>query len=122
MIEGSLELFEALQRSKAVGKYSSSGPDWIDVESLMRAIGSLHSGHVELRLQPNGNGLNGGVELTLSMHFDVLPGSSLPAVVEAKSAYPCPDCNDLATHVFGGLYKLDHEIGRVYGNSALWQE
>jgi hypothetical protein len=105
-----------------MGKYSSNGPDWIDCEMMMRAMSAVHSGHVELLMQPNGNGLNGGVSITLTMHFDVLPGSSLPAAVVCESKYPCGECGSLMAHIFSGLYALDKKIGELYENSELWKD
>lgn len=101
---------------------SSNGPDLVDVESVMRALGALHSGHVVLSVQPLGNGFGTGVAVKLSMNFDVLPGSALPAVVGSDSEWPCGVCGSFWGHVFNGLYALDFKIGEVYGNSKLWDK
>lgn len=100
---------------------STNGPDWTDVETLMRAIGGLHSGHVGLCLSPSGTGASGGLKIDLVMRFDVLPGSSLPAVVTAESDWPCPEGHDLAAHIFQGLYQLDYQISEVYKQESLWK-
>jgi hypothetical protein len=88
---------------------------------MMRAMGSLHSGHVVLEVLPSGTSLNGGVETRLTMHFDVLPGSSLPATVVCTSNYPCGTCGSFWGHVFNGLYGLDVMIGQTYENKKLWE-
>ena len=92
---------------------SSSGPDLIDVESMMRAMGAVHSGHVELLLKPRGRGLGTGVSVQARMMFDVLPGSSLPAEVMTESEWPCGVCESFWGHVFNGLYALDFQVSEV---------
>jgi hypothetical protein len=98
----------------------TNGPDWIDVEMLMRAIGGLHSGHVAVIVSPDGIGSSGGVDVAASMIFDVLPGSSLPASVVAHGKWPCKDHKTLAAHAFATLHQLDFEISKVYKNESLW--
>jgi len=100
---------------------STSGPDWIDVEMMMRAIGGLHSGHVAIIVSPDGIGSSGGVDVAASMLFDVLPGSSLPASVTVHKSWPCSTHKTLATHAFSLLYDLDFEVSKVYKNEALWR-
>jgi len=99
----------------------SSGPDWIDVEMLMRAIGGLHSGHVAIIVSPDGTGSSGGVDVAASMIFDVLPGSSLPGNVATRGVWPCSTHRTLAAHAFSLLHKLDAEIGKVYRQESLWE-
>lgn len=101
---------------------STNGPDLIDCEAMMRAIGAVHSGHVELRLRPTGTGLGTGVSIQAIMNFDVLPGSSLPAQIVSESDWPCGVCGSFWGHVFNGLYALDFKIGEVYEQSELWQK
>jgi len=100
---------------------SSSGPDWIDVEMLMRAMGGLHSGHVALVISPNGTGSSGGVEVAASMLFDVLPGSSLPENVSVLKDWPCHAHRTLAAHAFATLHELDFKISEVYNQESLWK-
>jgi len=99
----------------------SSGPDWVDVEMLMRAIGAIHSGHVAVIVSPDGIGSSGGVDVAASMLFDVLPGSSLPESVVAHRRWPCSTHKTLAAHAFGLLHELDFEISKVYKQERLWQ-
>jgi hypothetical protein len=99
----------------------STGPDWIDVEMLMRAIGGLHSGHVAVILSPDGTGSSGGVDVAASMLFDVLPGSSLPESAAVHASWPCAKHTTLAAHAFSVLHDLDYEISRVYKNESLWK-
>lgn len=100
---------------------SSTGPDWIDVEMLMRAIGGLHTGHVAVIVSADGIGATGGVDVAASMLFDVLPGSSLPANVAVHKVWPCATHKTLAAHAFSLLHELDVEIGKVYEQKALWE-
>lgn len=101
---------------------STTGPDLQDCEAMMRAMGAVHSGRVELRLRPRGRGLGTGVSIELVMTLDVLPGSSLPAEIKAESEWPCGVCGSFWGHVFNGLYSLDYQIGQVYEQSELWQK
>jgi len=100
---------------------STNGPDWIDVEMLMRAIGGLHSGHVAVIVSPDGIGSSGGVDVAASMLFDVLPGSSLPASVAVHKRWPCATHATLAAHAFSLLHELDFEISKVYKNESIWK-
>lgn len=99
----------------------TSGPDWIDVEMLMRAIAAVHSAEVAVVISPAGIGPTGGVDVACSAIFDVLPGSSLPKSVQTSSRYPCNTHKTLAAHAFDGLHRLDFEIGETYKNEPLWK-
>lgn len=101
---------------------STNGPDLTDCEAMMRAIGAVHSGHVELVLKPAGRGLASGVSVLLRMTLDVLPGSSLPSEIVVENEWPCAVCGSFWGHVFNGLYALDFEIGQTYEQSSLWKE
>lgn len=107
--------------NKAGWEESTSGPDWIDVEGMMRAIQALHSGAVELTVRPIGIGFGTGVCVTARMSFDVLPGSILPPVVEVKRGWPCDQHKRMVAHCFSLLYELDSAIGRVYQQETLWK-
>lgn len=107
--------------AKKVWAKSSNGPDWTDVEMMMRAMSSLHSGHVGVTILPRGIGSSGGLSVSCSMMFDVLPGSSLPPVVSTESSWPCNSHAELTAHVFAGLHQLDFEIGKVYKQESLWK-
>lgn len=99
----------------------SSGPDWTDVEMLMRAIGSVHSAHVAVIVSPAGTGFNGGVDVAASALFERLPGSSLPESVGVTKAWPCATHKTLASHAFALLHELDYAIGKVYKQESLWK-
>lgn len=100
---------------------STNSPDWTDVETLMRAIGGLHSGNVGVILSPDGIGSTGGLDVAVSILFDVLPGSSLPESVVVRGGWPCDKHSSLGAHVFGLLYDLDYQISKVYKQEALWK-
>jgi len=100
---------------------STKGPDWIDVMGLMTAIGTLHSGHVEVKQFVVGTGFATTVMVQAACFFDLLPGSQLPPVVKAESEYPCEEHATFVAHVFSLLYELDYEISKVYKNEELWK-
>lgn len=106
---------------KAGWEKSTNGPDWIDVEMLMRAIGGLHSGDIAIVVSPDGTGSSGGVDVVASMLFNVLPGSSLPMSVAVHKVWPCNTHKTLASHAFALLHELDYEIGKVYKSESLWK-
>lgn len=106
---------------KAGWEKSTAGPDWIDVMSLMSAIGALHSGHVEVKEYVVGTGLATTVMVQAAIFLDVLPGSALPSVVKAEAEFPCDKHDTFAAHVFSLLYDLDYRISQVYQQESLWK-
>jgi hypothetical protein len=103
-----------------MGKYSS-GLDWIDVETMMRAMSALHTGQVGLTVLPHGIGSSGGVSVGASIMFDVLPGSSIPPCVSVIKNWPCASHATFQGHCFALLHELDYEISKVYANKSLWE-
>ena len=99
---------------------SSNGPGWIDVETMMRAMSALHTGHVGLTVLPRGIGSSGGMSTSASIMFDVLPGSSIPPCVSVIKNWPCAAHSTFAGHCFALLHELDFEISKVYSSSTLW--
>jgi hypothetical protein len=106
---------------KAGWEKSTNGPDWIDVEMLMRALEGLHSAAVAVIISPDGTGSSGGVSVVASALFSVLPGSALPASVQAHSTWPNNTHSTLTGHVFAVLHELDYRIGQTYKNEVLWK-
>lgn len=105
---------------KAGWEDPSSGPDWVDVESLMRAIGALHSAHVAVIVSPAGIGFGSGVNVVASAIFERLPGSQLPVSVTANAPFPSNTHTKLVALAFSLLHSLDFEISKVYKNESLW--
>lgn len=101
---------------------STTSPDWIDVMSLMNAIGALHSGHVEVKESVVGTGFNTFVMVQASISLDVLPGSALPTAISVDAEYPCDRHDTFAAHVFALLYDLDYKISQTYQQSSLWKK
>lgn len=107
--------------SKKGWEESSNGPDWVDVEMMMRSIGALHSADVALIVSPYGTGSSGGVDVAASALFQRLPGSSLPSNVAVNKGWPCNTHKTLAAHAFALLHDLDFAISQVYKNEVLWK-
>jgi hypothetical protein len=107
--------------SKAQWAKSTNGPDWTDVEMLMRALEGLHSAHVAVIVSPAGTGFSGGVSVVASALFDVLPGSALPAAVQVETHFPCITHATLDGCAFALLHTLDYRIGQTYINEELWR-
>jgi len=100
---------------------SSDGPDWTDVEMMLRAMSALHSASVGITVLPRGIGSTGGLSVGANCIFDVLPGSSIPASVSVTKDWPCNQHADLASHCFALLHELDFKIGQVYSQESLWK-
>jgi len=107
---------------KAGWEQPTIGPDWIDVEGMMRAIRAVHGGAVELIVRPTGIGFGSGVCVVARSTADVLPESSLPRVIEVERAWPCDLHARLVGHSFALLYDLDAAIAKAYRESDLFTE
>lgn len=106
---------------KAEWAKSTNGPDWTDVEMMMRAMSALHSGEVGMTCLPRGIGSTGGLSIAASIMFNVLPGSALPPCVSVVKDWPCTSHKELPAHVFALLHQLDYEISKVYNQESLWK-
>lgn len=100
---------------------SSKGPDWIDLEGMMRGLQVLHSGHVALIVSPSGTGFGTGVDIAASMMFEVLPGSSLPECVVVHTEWPSISSATLSAAAYKLLHELDYAISQVYQQESLWK-
>jgi len=100
---------------------SSNGPDVLDCQALMRAIGTLHSAHVACVVSPGGTGFSTSVDVAVSALFETLPGSALEGGVGVHSEWPTREGQSFWGLVFDLLYKLDNEIGKVYNQESLWK-
>jgi hypothetical protein len=98
---------------------SSRVLDEIDVMAMISALGTVHSGRVEVRLSPAGLGFTPSVLVSCLATFDVVPGSSLPEEVRVEMAYPCKDHRSLYAHIYDGLYRLDSAIQTAYEHAGL---
>lgn len=99
----------------------TTGPDWVDISTMMKAMSALHSGHVGLTVLPAGPGSSSGLSVSAAIMFDLLPGSSLPPVVAVEQKWPCVGSKTFAGFCYGLLHKLDYEISRVYKQESLWK-
>lgn len=107
-------------RKLAMGK-PTNGPDWIDVETMCRAMSALHSGEVGLTFLPVGIGSTGGLSVAASIMLSVLPGSKIPPCVSVVKNWPCTQHSTMEGHAFALLHELDFKIGRMYRNEELWK-
>jgi hypothetical protein len=91
----------------------------IDCEALMRAVESLHGGHVVLTVFSAGIGGGTGLQVNLTHLEDLVPGADVETVVGVSSIWPCSQHRDFWACVFDGLYKLDFAIGQSYKQQPL---
>lgn len=106
---------------KSEWRESSTGPDLLDVMSMAKAIGVLHSARVELVFSPLGIGFDTGASIRVVATFELLPGSSLPRTVEAEDTWPSKDAKTPWGAVYNLLWQLDYRISQVYKNEELWK-
>jgi hypothetical protein len=99
---------------------STNGPDWTDVEMMLRSIGVLHGTSVGITLLPRGIGATGGLSVGANCIFDVVPGSEREECISVTKDWPCMQHADLASHCFALLHELDYQIGRAYEQKTLW--
>jgi hypothetical protein len=100
---------------------SSNGPDVLDCAVMMRAMESLHSGHVGLIVSPVGIGSPTSVDVALSFMMEVLPGSALSGGVGVHSEWPTKARQSFWGLVYDLCWRLDSEISKVYKNESLWK-
>lgn len=100
---------------------SSNGPDWTDIETMMRALEALHGAHVALIVSPAGTGSTGGVDIAASALFERLPGSSLPEGVACHRQWPHDGNATLDGAAYRLLHELDYAISQVYQQENLFK-
>ncbi len=100
---------------------STNGPDWTDVEMMLRSLSALHSGEAGLTVLPRGTGASGGLSVAASIMFHLLPGSALPPCVSVVKDWPCTSHAELSAHCFALLHELDFAISKVYKQESLWE-
>lgn len=91
-------------------KPPTSGPDWQDVETAMRAVGSIHGGMVSLTILPWGAGATGGLRIAIAYSPDVEQIGEGQVLTLSESAWPCKEGCTLEGHVFSGIYALDFQL------------
>ena len=89
---------------------STGGPDWTDIEMMLRAIDAATHGKTGVLLSPRGIGGTGGLSIDVVSSLARLPGSSEPGDLVTSSHWPCAEGCSLETHIFGGLYKHDRTL------------
>lgn len=102
-----------------VGKFTHSGPDWIDVEALLRAIDALHGGKTGLLISAEGIGGGTGLRTEVYTVLELLPGSDQVVEVKTESVWPCGSGATLVNHIFQGLYRHDYEVCQAYRQEKL---
>jgi len=100
---------------------STNGPDWTDIEMMLRSMSALHTGEVGLTFLPAGTGSSGGLSTAASIMLNVLPGSPIPPCISVVKGWPCTQHRELSAHCFALLHELDYQISKVYRNEALWE-
>ena len=99
----------------------TTGPDWVDISTMMGALEVLHGGHVGLTVLPPGPGSSTGLSVAAAMMLEVLPGSDLPPIVAVEQKWPCRESKTFAGFCYGLLHKLDYEVSKIYKQESLFK-
>jgi hypothetical protein len=96
--------------TKGLWAKSSSGPDWVDIEATMRAVGKLHAGVVSLTILPCGTGATGGFRIvtTYAESIDAVQGPDDITCLETE--WPCREGCTFAGHCYAQLIALDFQL------------
>lgn len=107
---------------KKLWQESSSGPDWVDVVMLAKAIETMHGVNVVIGLVATP--FTGPLfETHISAVKHESPASVVGApVLDTRGAWPCPEHKTLQACIFDGLYKLDFAISKqFYSQENMWE-
>lgn len=96
-----------------------SGPDWTDLEMMMRALEGVHACDVVLTFSPAGIGSTGGATLTALAHFDAVPGGSLIEPMKVEGHWPEMYGRTIEGLAFDLLWKLDWKISEAWKTKSL---
>lgn len=89
---------------------STNGPDWIDIEATLRAVGKLHAGVVSLTILPSGIGATGGLRI-VTTYCDNLESVQGPDDLHCtETEWPCPEGCTFEGHVYAQLIGLDFQL------------
>ena len=107
------------EMSKRSWGRAANGPDWVDLEAAMRAVGNLSGGTVMVTCSPLGIGATGGLRCAVSWtsNTESVGGDQVMAITE--STWPCPEGCTLEGHLLAGIYQLDHALVKRMKQSEL---
>lgn len=89
---------------------STNGPGWTDLETTMRAIGSLHSGIVSLTVLPLGIGATGGLRVVASYAESLESVQGVDDITCTETQWPCPEGCTFEGHCYAQLLGLDFQL------------
>jgi hypothetical protein len=95
---------------KAKWAKSTSGPDWVDIEATMRAVGRMHAGVVSLTILPAGIGATGGLRIVVSFVESLEPVESPDDIICLETEWPCREGCTFEGHCYAQLLALDFSL------------
>ena len=95
---------------KAQWAKSTNGPDWMDLEAAMRALGELTDGTVMVSFSPRGIGSTGGLQCAVTWHPKVDRVDGNLEMIVTESYWPCAEGCTLEGHILAGIYILDSDL------------
>lgn len=93
---------------------STTGPDWTDIEGMLRALEALHTGEVVLTVSTAGIGASGGLVLSAHHVLATLGEDATHTGVGVDATWPNQQHAELAAAAYELLYRLDFAIGEHY--------
>lgn len=99
---------------KAEWVKSTNGPDWTDLEAMMRALEGLHGGAVVLSVSTVGIGASGGLAWSAVHSLETLGEHVTHSGVGVDGLWPCTDCATMEGLLYQLLWRLDFAIGANY--------
>lgn len=99
---------------KAQWAQSTNGPDWTDIEAMMRAQEALHTGAVVLTVSTVGIGATGGMALSAHHVLETLADGGTLTGVGVDTLWPNRTHRTLEACIYELLYRLDFAIGEAY--------
>jgi hypothetical protein len=93
---------------------STNGPDWTDIEAMMRALESVHTGEVVLTVSTVGIGATGGMALSAHHVLATLGEDATHTGCGVDTLWPNRQHTTLEAAVYELLYRLDFAIGDHY--------
>lgn len=99
---------------KAEWAKSTNGPDWTDIEAMLRSIEGLHGGAVVLSVSTVGIGASGGLALSAVHSLETLAENATHSGVGVDALWPSKDCATMEGLWYQLLWRLDFAIGENY--------
>lgn len=93
------------------GDTPTTGPDWNDLGTVMRALEHTHSATLVLKVETDGSSYSGSVRVVAEATIPRLIGPAQCQRFSRSSVWPSNRAKTFEGLVYGLLLALDHKIG-----------